>query len=108
MLDQYDYIAQGERSQMEDWTEYIWSWGAGLKFARFNLNYTGRMINGSGIPSVQSFWFNGGGFFDDRVVAMEMSADIIAAPSGQLEIDFQTTITHQFTIHIPLNFKDLR
>jgi len=95
-LDQFDYELQSKRSQEEDWTEYIWSWGIGLHFSRFNLKYNGRIITGAGIPSINRGWVS----FDNTRLA---ASDIIAAPAGSLQTDFQTVYTHQFIIQIPLS-----
>jgi hypothetical protein len=94
-LDQYDYVQQSSRSQEENWTEYIWSWGVGLHFSRFNLKYSGRVLTGAGIPSLsqQRFWLEG---------AFRASGDFIVAPSGSLTTDYQTVFTHQFIIQVPL------
>jgi hypothetical protein len=95
-LDQYDYISESLRSQDETWMEKIISWGAVMHFSRFDLKYTGRVLNGSGIPSVAS----NGPWFDSNI-KME-AADFIAAPSGKMNIDERSAITHQFLVQIPL------
>ncbi|KAA3610765.1 MAG: hypothetical protein D8M58_21225 [Calditrichaeota bacterium] len=97
-LDQFDYIQQSNRSQEENWTEYTWSWGIALHFSRFNLRYNGRLITGSGIPSINQGW--GWVTFDNARMA---ASDIIAAPAGSLTTDFQKVFTHQFVIQIPLS-----
>ncbi len=96
-LDQFDYIQRSSRSQEEDWTEYIWSWGLGLHFTRFNLKYTGRLITGSGIPSINRGWW-----IRTEADFQAGLADIIAAPAGNLSIDYKTVFTHQFVIQVPL------
>lgn len=98
-LDQFDYVQQSNRSQEEAWTEYIWSWGLGLHFSRFNLKYNGRIITGSGIPSINRGWIG----FDDTFRNKAAASDIIAAPAGNLDTDFKTVFTHQFVIQVPLS-----
>ena len=91
-LDQYDYIDQSIRSQEETWTEKIVSWGVELHFSRFDLKYTGRVISGSGIPSVSQsgIWRN------ER--ASVQTGDFIVAPSGSMNIDERSSYTHQFLV----------
>ena len=94
-LDQYSYITQSLRSQNETWTEIILSWGAVLHFSRFNLKYTGRVSSGAGIPGLSS----------DGLVrtAFDMEAgDFVAAPSGALNVQERSSVTHQFLVEIPL------
>jgi len=99
-LRQNNYISVTSRSQQEDWTEYIWSWGAGLKFKYFTLSYNGRVITGSGIPDT---FVNGWAIFNDMALK---AADFIAAPSGKMGIDYQKVTTHQFVLQVPLSFEN--
>ncbi|MCB9058730.1 MAG: hypothetical protein H6627_09195 [Calditrichae bacterium] len=94
-LDQFDYIAYTKRSQNEQWTEYTWTWGFTLHFSYFNLQYGGRLLTGSGIPRVNSWRIIGDALFDQ-------AADFIAAPSGSLSTQYESTYTHQFVIQVPL------
>jgi hypothetical protein len=97
-LKQDNFINRSSRAQQENWLEYIWSWGAGLKFKHFNIAYNGRVTTGSGIPSTFSNGWGWGIMAENQV----RTADFIAAPSGKMRIDYQSIYTHQFVINIPL------
>lgn len=94
-LNQYDYLNRSNRIQEESWLNFTWSWGIGFEFKYFNLKYNGHLILGSGIPGISSFRL-----FESSLDFAE-SADIIAAPSGQLNLQEETISTHQFIIQVP-------
>ena len=96
-LDQFDYVQNRDRSQEEEWAELTWTWGVGFHFKHFIIRYNGHIITGAGIPGIAS-----GNFFAESNSRLA-SFDIIAAPSGTINIEEQTTSMHQFILQIPLD-----
>jgi hypothetical protein len=92
-LEQYNKVAEFERSQSESWTEWRPSIGLSLKFPEFKIQYMLRLTTGSGRPGVVNNW---------RAAAMMDSADFIVAPSGSLTLQNATVQTHQVFLMIPI------
>ncbi|HED10367.1 MAG TPA: hypothetical protein ENJ10_06740 [Caldithrix abyssi] len=96
-LIQQDYIAGRERRQDQDWMQISYDWGLSLYFRKFTLSYSGRMITGNGVP------FLSRGFRGVALLETTAMSDFIVAPSGKVNVNEAETITHKFTIHIPLD-----
>ncbi len=94
-LRQRDYVLKSERRQDEDWMEISYDWGLSLYFRKFTVSYSGRMIYGNGIPFISR-----GGIVG---LAETMRADFVVAPAGALGVQEAETVTHKFTIRIPLD-----
>jgi hypothetical protein len=96
-LDQWDNVAKSFRSQKEEWTEWVPSWGIQLRFSDFELRYLGRLTTGTGRPGVA--WT---GAAEDRLTVQAASNDVLLAPSGPLTLQEATVLTNQFTVSIPI------
>jgi hypothetical protein len=98
-LDQYNHITQQDRTLDEGWTEVTPSWGLTFDFAEFNLRYFGHQ--------------RGGGFSIGGREAVFVSAptvggdavDVVAAPSGPLNMNVAKVIVHQIGVSIPIGHK---
>jgi hypothetical protein len=92
-LDQYNHITQQPRQQDESWTELNFSWGATFDFAGIQVRYFGRRSGGAPQLVGQS---------DEALVsAPQPGVDIVAAPSGPLNMNVTTVHTHQLGVSIP-------
>lgn len=93
-LDQYSHITETDRSQDEDWTEITLSWGLRLGFSDFELRYAGHH-RGGGFGTTSRF---------DAVMPPPVAGepDIVAAPSGPLNMDVVPVWIHQLGISVPL------
>lgn len=96
-LKQFDYVAQFQREQNEQWMEWTPTWGAGLKFKEFELRYSGRVTTGTGRPGVA--WTPGRMNAISEIAAL---SDFIVAPSGPLTLQDASVITHQFSVAVPI------
>ena len=109
-LDQYDYVQEFRRQQDENWIEWTPSWGLLVKFREFRLQYTGRMILGTGQPGVDFNTFPVFTGQSSRWSNMEYAAladaNILLAPGGALNLESLYVMTHQISISIPLSGKE--
>ena len=92
-LDQFNHITNTPREQDESWVEMNLSWGLALAFGGMELRYFGRRTGG--LPQL-AFASE-----DAMVVAPQPDVDIVAAPSGPLNMDVTTVHTHQLSVSIP-------
>lgn len=95
-LEQENFIEAIQRHQKENWTEWTISWGLDLYLTDIQLSYTGRMLLGTGIPSVLNNDFR----LNDFAVA---KSDFLVAPNGQLLLKEEHVLFHQIIISVPLN-----
>lgn len=96
-LDQYNYITERPRQQDESWTEVTVSWGATMNLAGLELRYFGRR-SGGGIEF--------GGFATEDSAPVVAQPDIVAAPSGPLNMQVTNVWTHQLGVSIPFGRRD--
>lgn len=97
-LSQYSHITELPREQEESWTELTLHWGMTFALRGFDLRYFGH-LKGPGISfgaqaDAIAFPTPGGG-----------GPDIVAAPSGPLNMDATSAISHQFGFSIPIGRK---
>ena len=90
-LDQYNHITELPRQQDESWLEMTATWGLTLNFNDFEVRYFGRR-SGGGLEF---------GMADDEAIVAPTGPDIVAAPSGPLNMDVTTVHTHQLGIAVP-------
>jgi len=94
-LQQTDNVDLARRSLRSGWLEWTPTWGITLRFPELELRYRGRVTKGAGRPSNQ---------FVVGVRALALSgADILAAPSGPLNLIDVNTSTHQISLSLPLH-----
>lgn len=95
-LVQQDFVTGVERRQDEGWMQISYNWGISLYFRKFTLAYSGRMITGNGVPFVSGSFIGVSG----RFAAM---SDFVVAPGGALNVNEAETVTHKFTLRLPLD-----
>jgi hypothetical protein len=94
-LQQTDNVELSQRSLRTGWLEWSPTWGLTLRFTELELRYRGRVTKGAGRPGTQ---------FIVGVRALAVSgADILAAPSGPLNLIDVNTSTHQISLSLPLH-----
>ena len=94
-LEQEDFIEAILRHQKENWTEWTISWGLDLLLTEMKLSYSGRLLLGTGIPSVMNNNFRTTDFAVTK-------SDFIIAPSGPLLLQEEHVLFHQITISVPI------
>ena len=93
-LDQYNHITQQPRQQDESWTELNASWGATFDFAGIQVRYFGRRSGGA--PQLMFATED-----SEVITAPQPGVDIVAAPSGPLNMNVTTVHTHQLGVSVP-------
>lgn len=95
-LRQQDNVQLLSRRLSSGWVEWTPTWGLSYHQPRLELRYQGRATKGAGRPSSGSF-----------VIGLrELSSagsTIIAPPSGPMFMTDVSTVTHQFSIAVPLH-----
>ncbi len=95
-LDQNNYIEEFRRKQKERWTEWAATWGLIFKIDDIQIRYFGRLILGTGRPSVSGNNIRG--------VDFDVNAsDFLVAPSGPLLLQEEHVFLHQVTVSIPFH-----
>jgi hypothetical protein len=97
-LDQYNHITEQPRQQDESWTELVATWGATLNFGGVQVRYFGRR-SGGGLNLVFA------AEDDEAIAGPQPGVDIVAAPSGPLNMDVTTVHMHQLGIAVPFGLR---
>ena len=87
------------RKQTEQWTEWTPTWGLRYSTPGVEVSYFG-MASAAGHfpwPSLGST-FNPGAITESAL----SSGDILAPPTGRLEIPNETVVTHRITVSLPI------
>jgi hypothetical protein len=93
-LEQFDNVASTRRRQDESWMEWTPTWGAALRFPEVEIQYSGRLTTGTGLPGVA--------FVGARAESLA-TADFILAPSGPLTLQDVYVLTHQVVLRMPIH-----
>lgn len=93
-LVQRDHIAGTTQASRDSWVEWSPTWGLSLRFPQLELNYRGRITNGTGRPS------NANVIFSNPLAAAPTS--ILVPPGGTLGLAGVSTVTHQISLSLPL------
>jgi hypothetical protein len=98
-LDQENFLTEQRRFTRESWMEWMPTWGGSLKFAEFDLRYTGR-FTAKGWPDQQWFW--GRGFVTaDRAVMAPGGTDFVVGPTGEVWLPEYRVTTHRLMLSVP-------
>lgn len=98
-LDQENFLTNTRRDTRESWMEWSPSWSGVLKFAEFDLRYTGR-FTAKGWPDAQWGW--GWGFATaDRALASPGGVDFVVGPTGEVWLPEYRVTTHRLTLSVP-------
>jgi hypothetical protein len=95
-LDQFSHVVGAGREQREAWTEWTYTWGAGVRTLDVDIHYRLRMTSGTGRPGVA-----GSGFLTPESAAASGRAFLLA-PSGALTLDPVRVTTHQIAVSLPV------
>jgi hypothetical protein len=93
-LRQVDHVEGTTTRMSQHWLEYTPSWGLSTRVGSVEVRYVGRVTQGTGRPATESFLVS-------PTVDLAGS-DILAAPSGPLNLTRVSVTTHQFSIAVPL------
>ncbi len=95
-LDQNNYIEEFHRKQKERWTEWAATWGLIFKIDDIQIRYFGRLILGTGRPSVSGNDIRGVDFGC-------ADSGFLVAPSGPLLLQEEHVLLNQVTVSIPFH-----
>ncbi len=98
LLDQYDYIENFQRSQIEQWLEWTTSWSLSLNLKNLPIRYIGLITTGTGRPGVSRLRQPD----QTGLISTLGASDFVLAPSGPLSLEDARVITHQISVTIPL------
>jgi hypothetical protein len=98
-LDQENFLTATRRDTRESWMEWAPSWSGVVKFAEFDLRYTGR-FSANGWPAPQWGW--GWGFATaDRALSSPGGIDFVVGPTGAVWLPEYRVTTHRITLSVP-------
>jgi hypothetical protein len=93
-LRQDDHVDGTTTRMSQHWLEYTPTWGLSTRVGGVEVRYLGRVTQGTGRPVTESF---------SVPANVDLAGtDILAAPSGPLNLARVSVTTHQFSIAVPL------
>jgi hypothetical protein len=98
-LDQQNFLTETRRNTRESWMEWTPSWSGILKFAEFDLRYTGR-FTAKGWPDTMWGW-GWGWVAGDRAMASPGGVDFVVGPTGPVWLPEYRVTTHRVTLSVP-------
>ena len=95
-MEQFNRVEALKRNQDESWMEWSPTLGIGLRLEGVEIQYSARLLTGTGRPGVE--WTG------QRAAAMDLasSVDFIMAPSGPLTLQDARVTTHQLSVILPI------
>jgi hypothetical protein len=100
-LEQENFLTETKRRTRESWMEWSPSWSGVVRFAEFDLRYTGR-FTAKGWPDAQGQWGWGWGTgLRALASAPPGSVDFLVGPTGPVWLPEYRVTTHRLMLSVP-------
>lgn len=93
-LEQRDHVTLSASETSASWVEWTPTWGLSYRGEKIELRYQGRATKGAGRPGSQLVFFGG--------PVLGNPGGIVAPPNGAPFMTDVSTVTHQFSLSLPL------